>query len=66
MVDLNLDTDHRLIKGQLISGGKNIYRTYIKKRKSTRVKIFGEDKPEGLAEVDKVMKELKDAVETEK
>ena len=66
MVDMNLDTDHRLIKGQLIPGGKNNYKSYIKKRKSAGVKIFGKDKTEESTETNKLMKELKEAVKTEK
>ena len=61
-MDINFDTDHRLLKGRLKGGvSRGKYKKYLKLRRTHKADIFGKKNTE-QREVDKMMEKLHVAV----
>ena len=64
MVDMNFDSDHRLLKGKLTSKVSQSYGHYIKSRTKPPIILFPQIN--GESEMDRRLKFLYDALEKEK
>ena len=66
MIDVDFDSDHRLLKGKLIIHKGKKYHRYLKERTTLLVELFPLESVDGLSEVDKRFRALKDALEEPK
>ena len=66
MIDVDFDSDHRLLKGKLITQKGKKYHRYMKERTSPTVDLFPMDSGDGLSEADERFRDLKEALETPK
>ena len=61
-IDIQFPTDHRMVKGKLLSKQNRKYVNYMKERKEHGIDIYGENEWDGGNESDKILKELHDAL----
>lgn len=63
MIDVStFDSDHRLLKGKLISSPTSKYRCYVKERSTPPVNLFPLANLDGPSETDQRLKELQDSL----
>ena len=63
MVDIStFDSDHRLLKGKLISKKSSKYHRYLKERSNPPVDLFPLENLDGPSEIDQRLKELQDSI----
>ena len=66
MIDVDYDSDHRLLKGKLIAHKGKTYHQYMKDRKTLPVELFPLELVDGPSEVDRRFQTLKEALDKPK